>query len=108
MNRFLLLFGSPQKWAFLLLAGALVQGNSSVPLRVGTIRQLFVDEFLIASKQNVELKLNNPVSREAVLRADKPWEGQSLTYPCVFKDGEKFRLYYRASGPPLGSPPKRE
>ena len=67
-----------------------------------------MDEFLIASKQNVDLKLNNPMAREVVLRADKPWEGQSMTYPCVFKDGDKFRLYYRASGPPLGSPPKRE
>jgi hypothetical protein len=43
-----------------------------------------------------------------VLRADKPWEGQSMAYPCVFKDGDKFRLYYRASGPPLGTPIKFE
>jgi hypothetical protein len=60
------------------------------------------------SKQNIDLKLNDPMAREVVLRADKPWEGQSMTYPCVFKDGDKFRLYYRASGPPVGSPPKRE
>ena len=108
MKRFLTSFTCLQKWVLLLTAGALAQANSAVPLRVGTIRQLFVDEFLIASKQNVDLKLNNPMAREVVLRAEKPWEGQSMTYPCVFKDGDTFRLYYRASGPPLGSPPKRE
>ena len=101
MKRFLVSsFTCLQKWALLLAAGALVQANSSAPLRIGPIRQLFVDEFLIASKQNVSLRLNNPATREVVLRADKPWEGQSLTYPCVFKDGDRFRLYYRASGPP--------
>jgi hypothetical protein len=108
MKRLLSWSACPPTWALLLAVGVFVQANSSVPLRVGTIRQLFVDEFLIASRQNVELKLNSPTAREIVLRADKPWEGQSMTYPTVFKDGDKFRLYYRASGPPLGSPPKRE
>jgi hypothetical protein len=96
------------KTALLLAVGAFVQANSSSPLRIGTVRQLFVDEFLIAEKRNTELKLNSPIAREVVLRADKPWEGQTLTYPCVFKDGDKYRLYYRASGPPLGSETKRE
>jgi len=108
MKHFLSLFTSLHKWALVLTAGTLALANASVPLRVGTIRQLFADESLIGSKQNVELKLNNPMAREVVLRADKPWEGQTMTYPCVFKDGDKFRLYYLASGPPLGSPPKRD
>jgi len=73
------------------------------PLRFGNVRQLFVDEFLIATKQNVSLQLHSPVAREVVLQADQPWEGLTLTYPCVFRDGGKFRLYYRASGPPIGS-----
>jgi len=103
-----LLFSSKKSLVLGFTAVALIQANSVVPLRIGTVRQLFVDDILIASKHNVELKLNNPMAREVVLRADKPWEGQSLTYPCVFKDGDKFRLYYRASGLPLGSPPKRE
>jgi hypothetical protein len=94
------------KLALVAAAGVLVEAGSTAPLRFGTTRQLFVDEFLIEQKQNVALQLNRPVAKEVVLRADKPWEGQSLTYPCVFQDGDKFRLYYRASGPPLGSPPK--
>lgn len=84
----------------------LVGADSSAPLRIGTTRQLFVDEFLISEKRNVALRLNSPIGKEVVIRADKPWEGQSMTYPCVFKDGDKFRLYYRASGPPLGTPLK--
>lgn len=96
----------PQNLGWLVALFILVGADSSSPLRIGTVRQLFVDEFLIAEKQNVVLKLNSPTAREAVLRADKPWEGQTMTYPSVFKDGDRFRLYYRASGPPLGTPPK--
>lgn len=84
------------------MAGAQVVMN--IPLRIGTVRQVFVDEFLIASKRNVTLKLHTPETREVVLRADRPWEGQTLTYPCLFQDGNRFRLYYRASGPPVGTP----
>src|SRR5262245_33592827 len=97
-----------QTWVLVFLAGVLAQANSSAPQHVGTIRQLFVDESLIASRQNVALKLNSPIAREVVLRADKPWEGQSLSYPCAFKDDDRFRLYYRASGPALGSPEREE
>lgn len=85
----------------LMNAAPLLAGDP--PLRIGTTRQLFVDEFLIASKQGVALKLNSPVPREVVLTAEKPWEGQTMTYPCVFKHGERYRLYYRASGPPIGT-----
>ena len=75
---------------------------AEVPLRFATTRQLFVDEYLILEKRSVSLKLNSPATREVVLAADKPWEGISISYPCVFKDGSRFRLYYRASGPPRG------
>ncbi len=82
----------------------LATGLTAAPLKIGNVRQLFVDEFLIEQKRNVALKLNPPVAREAVLTPEKPWEGQSMTYPEVLKDGNRYRLYYRASGPPIGTP----
>jgi hypothetical protein len=82
------------------LFGASLPLLADSPLRFGTTRQLFVDEHLIQGRRDVSLKLNSPIAREVVLSADKPWEGLSMSYPCVFKDGSKFRLYYRASGPP--------
>ncbi len=68
------------------------------PLKIGTNRQLFVDEMLIAEKRNVALQLHQAVPREIVLTVDKPWENSVLTYVSVFKDGDKFRMYYRGTG----------
>jgi hypothetical protein len=75
------------------------------PLRFGHTRQLFVDEYLIAEKRNVQLQLHNPIPREVVLTADRPWEGPTLTYPSVLREGDRFRLYYRASGPGVAGAP---
>jgi hypothetical protein len=80
-------------------------GAASEPLRVGTERQLFVDRFLVERMDGVDLQLHSPVAREVVLRAEKPWEGKTIVYPTVFRDGDRYRLYYRASGPPLDAPP---
>lgn len=68
------------------------------PLKIGTNRQLFVDEAIIADKRNVDLQLHQPVPREICLTVDKPWENSVLTYVSVFKDGDKYRMYYRGTG----------
>lgn len=65
---------------------------------IGNRRELFVDNFLIdrltgAAKQQVQ----QPVPREVVLTADKPWEGNTSAYYTVFRDGDKLRMYYRGS-----------
>ncbi|MFN0167585.1 MAG: hypothetical protein ACKV22_14240 [Bryobacteraceae bacterium] len=85
-----------------LLAAAVAQAQP----RPTDVRQLFLDERSITSKEGVSLKLHSPIPREIVLTADKPWEGQTLAYVTVLKDGDRYRMYYRASGPPIGSPPK--
>ena len=68
------------------------------PLKIGSVRQLFVDEVLIAEKRNVDLQLHQAIPREIVLTVDKPWENSVMTYVLVFKDGDKFRMYYRGTG----------
>ena len=45
------------------------------PLEIGSRWELFVDEFLVAEKNGVALKLDEPVRREVVLVTDRPWEG---------------------------------
>lgn len=64
---------------------------------IGSRWELFVDEFLVAGKQGVTLKLQTPVKREVVLVTDKPWEGPTCGYFSVIQDGGKVRMYYRGS-----------
>lgn len=86
------------KAATLLFAFALTLGiQAAEPLDIGSRWELFVDEFLVASKNGLELKLHEPVRREIVLTTDKPWEGPTCGYFSVIQDGRKVRLYYRGS-----------
>ena len=62
---------------------------------IGSRLEMFVDQFLVEKKQNVEHRLTEPAKREVVLELDKPWEGPVSAYYTVFRDGEKVRLYYR-------------
>ncbi len=92
-------------WLFSGFAALALQASSArEPISVGTARQLFIDEFLIEQMKGVTLELHSPISTETVLSPDNPWEGQTLAYPSVLRDGDRYRLYYRASGPPLEAP----
>ena len=39
------------------------------------------------------------------LSFDKPWEGNSCFYTTVFRDGDRYLLYYRGSNHPDATPP---
>ena len=67
------------------------------PLDIGTRWELFVDEYLVAQKNHVALKLHEPVKREMVLTTNQPWEGPTCAYFSVIQDGKKVLLYYRGS-----------
>ena len=64
------------------------------PIDIGTRRELFVDEFLIAKRAGAELKLHSPMAREIVMTCDAPWEGSGCGYEDVFRDGDRIRMYY--------------
>jgi hypothetical protein len=75
-----------------LTAGPLTLGPD------GTRRELFVDEFLIANMTgDVKQHLHTPEAREVVITTDAPWEGNTSAYYTVFRDGNRFRMYYRGS-----------
>ena len=82
-----------------LLLGLLPPAWSAEPgsIAIGTRRELFVDDFLIAHRSGVELRLQQPTRREIVLLHDSPWEGSGCGYHTVFRDGDRFRMYYIAA-----------
>jgi len=81
-----------------ILLGLLVtlaRGDDAV--RIGSRLEPFVDDFLIERMDGVELQLQHPILRETVITFDEPWEGDTSAYVTVFKDGDKYRMYYRGS-----------
>ncbi len=71
------------------------------PINLGLRRELFVDDYLIEDLKGAEQKLHRPIAREVAIVHDAPCEGNISYYHTVFRDGEKFRMYYRGahSGP---------
>lgn len=61
---------------------------------IGSRLELFVDDWMIEQMDNVRLKLHSPTKREEVLA------GESFGYGTVFKDENRFRMYYRTGGKP--------
>src|SRR5207245_603542 len=41
------------------------------------------------------LRLHAPTPAELAIRFDKPWEGPASAYVTVFKDDDRYRMYYR-------------
>jgi hypothetical protein len=68
-------------------------------IRINSDSQLFLDDYLIASKRMVLRQLNRPSKRpEPVLVSDKPWEGLALVYGNVIEEPDEVRLYYKSGG----------
>jgi hypothetical protein len=79
-------------------AAAVASAADPVPINVGARRQLFVDRHIIERLEGeAGLVLHHPQPQEIVLRCDQPWERSGPGYPTVFRDGERYRLYYRVS-----------
>ena len=67
---------------------------------IGSRLELFVDGFLIDRLAGATLELHPPRPAGKVLAFDAPWEGVTSSSVVVFRDGERFRMYYRGSSPP--------
>ncbi len=75
-------------------------GKNNEALKIGNRIEMFVDDYLIDTMNKAALRLNPPQRRECVLKMDKPWEGSgSGIYSVVFKDGDIYRMFYRATFP---------
>ncbi len=60
---------------------------------IGSRRELFVDDWLIDRMDGVRLKMHSPQPREIVL------DGEQFNYVTVFKDEDRYRIYYRSGKP---------
>jgi len=64
---------------------------------IGGRRELFVDQALVESLSGgARLRLHHPTIRELALVHDAPWEGTGSGYHSIFKDGDIYRMYYKA------------
>lgn len=81
-----------------LLATAFNAGlKAEPPVDIGTRRELFVDDALIDHLGGkAELRLHQPQPQNIAIVHDAPWEGSGSGYHSIFKDGDKYRMYYKA------------
>jgi len=83
----------------LLLAPLAGLGAAEPPaaIDIGTRRELFVDDALIATCiGKAERRLHQPQAKEVVFTHDAPWEGSGSGYHSIFKDGGTYRMFYKA------------
>ncbi|MGB0579398.1 MAG: hypothetical protein ACPGVU_06830 [Limisphaerales bacterium] len=65
---------------------------------IGDRLEPFFDDHLIGGMTgDVALHLHRPTPREVVLVTGEPWEGNTSAYYTIFKDGDKYRMYYRGA-----------
>jgi len=92
----------PMKTFFPLIVWLAVAGGCELLAQpdatdIGSRRELFVDGALIERLSGkAELRLHHPVPKEIAILHDAPWEGSGSGYHSVFKDGEKYKMYYKA------------
>jgi len=81
--------------------GPASQSQATEPIVIGDRRELFLDNLLVdrlgGGAQRV---LHKPVAREVVMIFDQPWEGNACAFVTDFRDGERYRMYYRAENVP--------
>ena len=64
------------------------------PIHIGSRREFFWDDYLIA-ETNAQIVQHEPVYRGDVFTCDHPWEGNNCMYFVVLQDEDRYRMYYR-------------
>jgi hypothetical protein len=68
------------------------------PVKIDSSRQLFLDDYLIASLEDVQRTVNPARKHPAnpLIDSDKPWEGRGPVFHTVMRDEKtgKFRMWY--------------
>lgn len=69
---------------------------------IGSRLELFIDQFLIESLNNLRLQLHQPRNVGVALRFDDLWDGPFSNYLTVLLHNEQYFMYYRGK-PKLGT-----
>ena len=79
-----------------MMAAVVAPGEEQArkPLDVGSRLELFVDDYLVESMRGLDLVLQQPRPAGKVMVFDRPWEGVSTSEITMFKDGDRYRMYY--------------
>lgn len=82
------------------LLNLLAEPDGEKPLRIGDTKQLFIDDYVVASRRGLARKLHHPdrYPGNPVLAGNEPWEkwraspdGHALIYD---EEAQEFKLYY--------------
>ena len=65
-------------------------------ITIGTSRQLLLDDLFFDRRDGIELVMHQPSVREPALESDRSWESGGVHYSSVLKDGDSYRMWYRA------------
>ena len=85
-------------------AGRMLAEDAAID--VGTRRQLFVDGYLIEKMTGARHVLHRPVRRDVAIAPEHPWEQHGVSYMVTFKDGGRFRAWYRVDAAGWDGPPR--
>lgn len=79
--------------ALLVTIGALPASGQVID--IGSDRQLFVDDYLIESTEQLRLELGVPQSGGVAFKFDQSWDGLYSAYVTVLKGDNSYQMYYR-------------
>lgn len=85
-----------------LLFSSPVLAEKTQPVKIGSRRELMIDDFLVASLSGAaKHQLHHPTRREIAIVHDAPWEGNGGNYHTIFFDAGykgtgRYRMYYHA------------
>ena len=84
---------------YFLATGALSTIADDTPgaIDIGSRRELFVDDFLIDRIEGLRREQQTPIDRGKVVGFEQPWEGDYCNYVHIFKDTDRWRMYYRGA-----------
>jgi len=81
----------------ILITFSMIFAIPDSPINLNRTKQLFLDDYIIASKTNVERKIH-PVNKHPanpLIWPSESWEGKvALLHGSVIKDGDKYRMWY--------------
>src|SRR6266404_1146819 len=77
------------------------ESPESAAIEVGPQKQLFLDDYLVASSTNIFRRIHPAEKSRSnpVIRQTEPWEDPfNILYGSVIRDGQQYKAWYK-SGP---------